>query len=220
MSANKNYRKYWVKKKYKNRLSVNSIIQSECEISNSILEEYSRLKSHVEFRNSLLGAYSYVSSFSVINATDIGRFCSIAHGSFIGLWEHNTFTSTHSFYLYETSGGFVKGYKNYEKDKIRTTIGHDVWIGANVVVRKGVEIGSGAIIGAGSVVTKNIDPYCIALGNPAKQYKCRYNEDDKNFLLKVQWWKFKREILQDMVNKNVWYSIDDFKKYIVENHLI
>ncbi len=206
-------------KKNKNQIAENSVIQSECEISNSILKEYSRLKRNVEFRNSLLGAYSYVSSFSVVNATDIGKFCSIAHGSFIGLWEHNTFTSTHSFYLYETSGGFVKGYKDYEQDKIRTSLGNDVWIGANVVVKKGVNIGSGSIVGAGSVVTKDVEPFCIVFGNPAKKYKYRFNEKDRKFLLESQWWNFEREVIQDMVDKNVWYSINDLKEYITSNNL-
>ena len=121
--------------------------------------------------------------------------------------------------MYETSGGFVKGYKNYEKDRIRTTIGNDVWISANVFVKKGVSIGSGAIIGAGSVVTKDVEPYSIMVGNPATLLRYRFDEEDREMLLKAQWWNFSRDILQDMVNKEVWYSIDALKEYLLEHDL-
>jgi acetyltransferase-like isoleucine patch superfamily enzyme len=192
----------------------------DCEVVNSVLGAYSRLKRWVEFRNSTLGDYSYVSSFSVVNATDIGRFCSIAHGCFIGLWEHNTFTTTHSFYLYETSGGFVKGYEPYDRDRIRTTIGHDVWIGANATVLKGVTIGSGAIVGAGSVVTRDVEPYAIVIGNPARLHRHRFGAEDRALLLKAQWWNLPRPVLQDMVDKRVWYSLEALKEYLSDHRLI
>jgi chloramphenicol O-acetyltransferase type B len=211
---------FWSQEKFNNKIGENVIILDGCELSNSTFELYSRVKKYVEFRNSTLGAYSSLSSHAVINATDIGRFCSFAHGIYIGLWEHNTFTSTHSFYLYETSGGFIKGYKNYEKDNIRTNIGHDVWIGAGAFIRKGVTVGSGAIIGAGAVVTKDVEPYSIAVGNPAKLLKYRFEEEDRAMLMQAQWWNFSRDILQDMVDKEVWYSLDALKEYLIDNNLV
>lgn len=213
-------REYWIQEKFNNEIADNAVILDGCEISGCTLEQYSRLKRLVEFRDSTLGAYSSISSHSVVVATDIGRFCSIAHGTFIGLWEHNAFTTTHSFYLYETSGGFVKGYKNYEKDKIRTLIGHDVWIGANAIVLKGVSIASGAIVGAGAVVTKDVDDYSIVAGNPARFLRYRFDEEDRDLLLKAQWWDFPRDVIQDMVNNEVWYSIDALKEYLIKNGLV
>ena len=68
--------------------------------------------------------------------------------------------------------------KYFQKDSIKTKIGNDVWIGANVTVLKGVKIGNGAIIGAGSVVTKDILSYAIAVGVPAKVVKYRYSKED------------------------------------------
>lgn len=211
---------YWRQQRFKNKIADNAIILDDCEVSNCELQEYSRIKKSVEFRNSKLGAYSIISAQCVTNATDIGRFTSIGHGVYIGLWEHNTVTTTHSFYLYETSGGFVKGYRNYDKDEVRTTIGHDVWIGANSFIKKGVNIGSGAIIGASSVVTKDVEPYSIVVGNPAKLLRYRFNEENRQVLLKAQWWDLARDILQDMVDKEVWFSIDVLKEYFRKNNLV
>ena len=126
------------------------------KVSNSILKIYARVKDYAELRDSFLGEYSYISQQSIVNKTNIGKFVSIANGCYIGLWEHNTQVSTHSFYLYEHCGHFVKGYKNYDKDDIETIIGNDVWIGANAVIMKGTNIGDGAIIGASAFKTSSL----------------------------------------------------------------
>lgn len=197
-----------------------AIVSASCVVGRSCLEEYSRLKNNVEFRESQLGAYSYVSSNSVVNKTKIGRFCSIAHGSYIGLWEHNTYVTTHSFYLYETSGGFVKGYRNYDRDKEETFIENDVWIGANAVILKGVRISSGAIVGASSVVIKDVPPFAVVFGNPARVLKFRFSSEDIAFFLKAKWWDLSRDVLQDMVNEKVWYSLDKFKQYCLDKKIV
>ena len=204
----------WKKEELGNTISEKVSIHESCSVTGSHLGFYSRLKSNVEFRDSSLGQYSYISSSSVVNKTEIGKFSSIAPGCYIGLWEHNTATTTHSFYLYETSGGFCKGYKNYDKDHIVTNIGNDVWVGANVTILKGVSIGNGAIIGAGSVVTKDVEPFSIVVGTPAKHIKYRFSKHDVEFLINEKWWDFSRSILTDMVDKKVWDSIELLKQYI------
>jgi acetyltransferase-like isoleucine patch superfamily enzyme len=197
-----------------NQIGRNAIVSDKARVVDCVLRAYSRVKDYAESVNSELGSYSYIAQFSIVNKSIIGKFCSIGHGSYIGLWEHNTYVSTHSFYLYETSGNFVKGYKSYDKDCIVTRIGNDVWIGANVVVLKGVEIGDGAIIGAGAVVTKNIPPYAIAVGNPAKVKKLRFSKKDIEFLLRIKWWDSPRSQLQIMVDEGAFYSIDKLKKIV------
>lgn len=216
MDIKKNYIDEWSLDSFSNNIDPLSVISKDCEVLKSTLKGYSRLKKNVEFRSSTLGDYSYVSSFSVINACDIGKFCSIAHGTFIGLWEHNTHTTTHSFYLYESSGGLVEGFKDYDKDNIRTKIGNDVWVGANVTIKKGVTIGNGAIIGAGSVVTKDVDPYSIVVGVPAKLMKKRFRDEDIELLIKSKWWDYSRETLQEMIQNNVWDSIDELRHYLLK----
>lgn len=191
-------------------------IGNDCMVNNSTLLEYSRLKRNVEFRDSQLGEYSYVSSGSFVVNTEIEKFTSIGPSCFIGLWEHNTDVSTHSFYLYETSGFFVKGYENYKRDHIKTFIGSDVWIGANVSIKKGIHIGHGAIIGSSAVITKDVDPYSIVVGNPGKILKYRFNEEDIKLLLSTCWWDFTREELQRMVDSRLFHNFELFKEYITK----
>lgn len=197
-----------------NKLSENATIAASAQVHHSTLGIYSRVKDYAELRESILGDYSYISQYSIVNKTSISKFTSIAQGTYIGLWEHNTDVSTHSFYLYEHSGNFVKGYTSYNKDSIETSIGNDVWIGANSVILKGVKIGNGVIIGAGAVVTKDIPPYAIAVGNPAKIIKYRYDQKDIAWFEDLKWWDFDREKIQDIVNHGGFTNFTLFKKLL------
>ena len=197
-----------------NSIEEKVVIAPSAIVKNSILKYYARLKEYTEIHSSLLGEYSYVSQYSIVNKATIGKFCSIANGCYIGLWEHNTEVSTHSFYLYEHSGNFVQGYTNYDKDNIETIIGNDVWIGANAVIMKGVTIESGVIIGAGAVVTKDIPAYAIAVGNPAKVIKYRYEKEDIQWLLELRWWNFSRDKLKSIIDKNGFHDFQLFKRLL------
>lgn len=208
-----NFKDEWKDHKYRNSLAETAIVSRDSEVKNSRMGEYSRLKPNTELRDSTLGDYSIVSSFSIINAADIGKFNSIGPGVFIGLWEHNMWVSTHGFYAFESCGEFVKGFKNLELDNVRVRVGSDVWIGANAVILKGVTIGDGAIIGGGSVITKDVEPYAIVVGNPQRLLRYRFNKEDIEFLLKMKWWNFERKEIQDMVDKGVWDSIEKFREH-------
>lgn len=188
-------------------------------IRNSVLHDYARIKDYAELIDSELGAYSYISQNSIVNKTIVGRFCSIGHGTYVGLWEHNMSVTTHSFYLYETSGNFVKGYKSFDKCAIPSFIGSDVWLGANSVILKGCTIGDGAIVGAGSVVTRDVPPYGIAVGNPAKVVKYRFPPEEIAFLTKLKWWNAPREILQELVNAQLFSDLDELKAYMKKRDL-
>lgn len=194
-------------------------ISDKARVVKSTLRDYARIKDYAELTDSTLGEYSYMAQFSIINKSELGKFCSIGHGAYIGLWEHNMVVSTHSFYLYESSGGFVKGYKSYDKCAVSTYIGNDVWVGANSVILKGRRIGDGAIIGAGAVVTKDVPSYAIVAGNPAKIIKYRFASEEIDFLLQSQWWDYPRDILQKMVDEDALYSIEALKNFIFRNGL-
>ncbi len=203
-----------------NQFGANVAVSPKATVRNCILEAYARLKDYAEISDSHLGEYSYLAQYSIANKTEIGKFCSIGHGAYVGLWEHNTVVTTHSFYLYETSGGFVKGFKSYDKCAVTTHLGNDVWIGANAVVLKGRHIGDGAIVGAGAVVTKDVPPYAIVVGNPARVVKYRFDAANVDFLCRLKWWDFPRELIQEMVDLDLFRSIEAVRKFAEERSLL
>lgn len=102
---------------------------------------------------------------------------------------------------------------NYEDSAIRKNkeviIGNDVWIGANVVILPGVTIGDGAIIAAGAIVTKDVSPYAVVGGVPAKLIKYRFNEENIRLLLDIKWWNWPHEEIMD--NIELLYDVELFK---------
>lgn len=138
----------------------------------------SRIEPSARLSNTSIGSYSYIGPFTVINCTTVGRYCSIAPGVQIGGMEHP--------YDEVSTSTFISS--RYIKKKL-TIIEDDVWIGANSIIKQGVHIGLGAVIGAGSVVTRNIPPFAIAYGNPAKAVKMRFDDKLANDILKTCYWE-------------------------------
>lgn len=131
----------------------------------------------------------------------IGKFCQIAKGvEFImnGANHQMNSASTYPFYIFGTWSQEVPPLKKLPL-KGDTVIGNDVWIGQNATILPGVTIGDGAIIGANSSVGSNVEPYSIVAGNPAKLIKKRFDEELINLLLKLKWWNFKIEEINDLI---------------------
>lgn len=139
--------------------------------------------------NVSMGKYSYCGYDCVIVNAEIGSFCSIATGVTIGGAAHPAhFVSTSPIFL-SHKDGFKKKFAAFDYlPKIVTKIGSDVWIGNGVLVKAGVSIGSGAIVGMGSVVTKDVPPYSIVAGNPARVLRSRFSDQISTGLLKSEWW--------------------------------
>lgn len=116
----------------------------------------------------------------------IGKWCAIAHNLRIR-------TSNHSLDYINIQAKLqviVTGINKHEISKGNVIIGNNVWIGDNVIILPGVKIGDGAVIGAGSIVTKNVEPFSIYAGSPAKFIRFRFNTDVINFLLDLKWWNW------------------------------
>jgi acetyltransferase-like isoleucine patch superfamily enzyme len=136
---------------------------------------------------SRIGDCSYVNQYSSVENASIGRFCSIARGVMIGPAEHDyTKLSTHPFW-YQPFYGYAVRPAEPASTQRPTLIGDDVWIGCNVVVRAGVSVQRGAVIGAGSVVTRDVGPYEIWAGVPARKIKQRFDDATIAALLALDW---------------------------------
>ena len=136
--------------------------------------------------NVIIGDNSYVNDYTDISSAVIGKFCSIA--GCCGIWLNNhpiSWIST-SPVLYTLIG--MTSSERYSENKKPPVIGNDVWIGMHSVILKGIQIGDGAIVAAGSVVTKDIPPYAIVAGVPAKVIKYRFERDIIEKLLQLKWW--------------------------------
>lgn len=126
----------------------------------------------------------------------IGKFCAIAKGIEFIMNGANHKMGSATTYPFNIMGGDWEKYVPQLDElplKGDTVVGNDVWFGQNVTVLPGVRIGDGAIIGANSVVAKDIPPYCIAVGNPCKVVKMRFDEETVKFLLKLKWWDWSAE---------------------------
>ncbi|MDJ0625992.1 MAG: CatB-related O-acetyltransferase [Candidatus Caenarcaniphilales bacterium] len=151
-----------------------------------------------------VGKFSYINVSSVIyNSVSIGRFCSIGRFVEIGLARHPvSFLSTHPF---QFSQALFTNNKDYQFERTidwkfhePVSIGNDVWIGAKTCIVGGIKIGNGSVIAAGSVVTKDVPPYAIVGGVPAKIMRFRFSEDIINELEEIKWWNFPLSQLHDI----------------------
>lgn len=161
------------------------------------LDSTAKVDSECTLAKVTMGRYSYVGAGTRITDTSIGNFCSIGGHCGIGGGIHPTD-------MVSTSPVFLKGRnilgKNfaeipYEPSKT-VEIGNDVWIGEGVCIVSGVKIGDGAIVGAHAVVTKDVNPYSVVGGVPAKEIRKRFEDQIAEKLLKIKWWDWPDETLE------------------------
>lgn len=143
-----------------------------------------------------LGDYSYVSGpDTYIESASIGKFCSIARRVMIGPGDHNlAAVTTHPFPLEPEFGQLVVS-KKTEPQKPAVVVGNDVWIGVNAVILRGVTIGDGAVIAANAVVTRDVPPYTVYGGSPARRLKDRFDPQVAKAIHELRWWDWPREAL-------------------------
>lgn len=172
-------------------------------------------------RNSSIGRYTYLGSGCEFSNCKIGSFCSISSNVKVILGTHPSsgWISTHPLFFSKKSfvgNGFVNEYR-FEEFKKTTRgfsceIGNDVWIGSSVGILQGITIGDGVIIGANSLVTKDIMPYTIVAGNPARAIRMRFNDDDIEFLTQLKWWNWDIEKIKEMAF--YFDKIEELKKHL------
>lgn len=155
-----------------------------------------------------LGDYSYISGpGSYVEDAIIGKYCSIARQVIIGVSGHNYEWATTSPIITSSCYQIIRN-DIKEPQKPCPIIGNDVWIGMNSIIMRGVTIGDGAVIAAGSIVTKDVPPYAIVGGNPAKIIKYRFSEDQIAKLLSIKWWNWSVDEIRN--NSHLFYDINAF----------
>jgi hypothetical protein len=183
------------------QLSEEPTIHESCRIYKSEVGAWTELMRGTTLVESTFGDYSYTAGDVSIIYTDVGKFCSIASHVRINPGNHAMWrvTQHHATYRRRQFGFDAQddeGFFNWRRAH-RCIIGHDVWIGHAATVMPGVTVGTGAVIGAGAVVTKNVAPYQIVGGVPAKPIRQRFPDDVVARLLAIAWWDWDRATLEE-----------------------
>ncbi len=152
-------------------------------------------------------------AFSPPKSIKIGNFCAIA--DHVSIWIHSDHRSDWiSTFPFAVCGwSEVSNIHDTTRSKGNVVIGNDVWIGSGVLILSGVTIGDGAVIGARSVVTKDVPPYAIAAGNPARIKKYRFDERTIQKLLAITWWNWPDSEIRPISPLLMSSNIDEFIEY-------
>jgi virginiamycin A acetyltransferase len=170
---------------------------------------YDDLEDSENFERNVLYHFPFIGDKLII-----GKFCALATGvKFImnGANHKMSGFSTYPFQIFGNGWERVTPTADQETSKGDTVIGNDVWIGYEALIMPGVQIGDGAIIASKSVVTKDVSPYSIIGGNPAKEIKKRFADDVIDTLLKIAWWNWDIEKITRNLEKIVDADIDALK---------
>jgi acetyltransferase-like isoleucine patch superfamily enzyme len=204
----------------------NIIIGRNAIVSKSNFEGFNKIYRNTHFINSKIGKGSYIGEDGRFSNVIIGRYCSIGNQVTVVTSTHpsNTFVSTHpAFFSIAKQGGYTyvhsQKFKEHKycdvKKQISVIIGNDVWIGNGVMIMGGVNIGDGAIIGSRALVTKDVLPFSIVGGVPAKEIGKRFEEDKVQSLLKIKWWEKDDNWVKS--NIDLFTDIDSFLNYYENN---
>jgi acetyltransferase-like isoleucine patch superfamily enzyme len=150
-----------------------------------------RINGSVHIVDSSFGDWSYVETDARVTSAVIGKFTAIGPRAQVGLLGHPVAdnASLHpAFYLHRPRFGYDLVPRDLHDDALPTTLGNDVWIGSAALIRDGITVGDGAVIGAGSVVTRDVPPFAVAAGTPARVLRFRFDEDTIAFLQALRWW--------------------------------
>jgi len=183
-------------------------------IKGSIIHPTSKVESGSHVVNTKMGKHSFCGYNCEIVNCEIGSFVSIANAVIIGGGMHPVTWVGMSPVFYEGRDSVKAKFSKHKRDGVRkTTIGHDVWIGQNVLIKQGITIGTGAVVGMGSVVTKDVPPYAIVGGNPAKLIRMRFEENLASRLLESKWWELDEARLTELAKS--FKNPDDFLRNLI-----
>lgn len=184
------------------------------QVEYSIVSRKAKVWGHCKVFHSTIGDFSYLGTNSRLIYAHVGKFCSIAGNCAIGMGTHsiNNISTSPIFTAKKNAVGISWSRENkYEEYKV-IEMGNDVWIGQRVMIMGGVHIGNGAVIGAGAIVTKDIPPYAIAVGVPARVIRYRFPQEQIDALLAHPWWDLPEEKLRERIE--LFQSSEDINEKI------
>ena len=197
------------------KLGLEPVIDPTAQVRQAVLGRYTEIGARTVFVESTMGDYSYVVNDANVIYTTIGKFCSIAAMTRINPGNHPMHRASQSHFTYRAAAYFEdaqddEAFFDWRRSHA-VTIGHDVWIGHGAIVLAGRNIGTGAVIAGGAVVTKDVAPYTIVAGNPARPVRPRFPEPIAERLQNLAWWEWEHGRLRG--------ALDDFRHFPVEEFL-
>ncbi|TEB14871.1 Streptogramin A acetyltransferase [Pelotomaculum sp. FP] len=186
------------------RLGKEPYIHENCRLINTELGEYTEVGIYNYLENVFLHDYSYTGEFCIIQNTVIGKFANIAAMARIGPTDHPMDRPSLHHFTYRR---VMYGLAETDDDKFfkwraeqKLFIGHDTWIGHGAIVMPGLTVGNGAVVGAGAVVTKDVEPYTIVVGVPAKPIKQRFPAHVVQKLEEIKWWDWSYDTIRERLD--------------------
>lgn len=196
-------------------LSEQPLIHETATVRDCTLGRYTEIDERCQLVECEFGDYSYMIRDSEAWAAKIGKFVNIASHVRINATNHPTWRATQHHFTYRAGDYFdgeshEQSFFDWRRDDA-ITIGHDVWIGHGAIILPGVTVGNGAVVGAGAVVSKNVEPYTIVAGVPAKPIRRRFSEETAARMDALSWWDWEHDGLHR--------ALADFRELTAEQFL-
>lgn len=189
----------------KRRLGEEPWVHETSRIMDSTLGPWTAIGANCSIVESSFGDYSYCAGDVSIIYSEVGKFCSFASHVRLNPGNHpmDRVTQHHMTYRRAQYGfGEVDDEDFFDwRRAAKVTVGHDVWLGHGALLMPGVTVGTGAVVGAGAVVTRDIEPYTIAVGVPAKPLRKRFPSEVVEKLMQICWWDWPRELLEERLDE-------------------